>query len=369
MSASVKLSNGKVVKLGRVRIKNRVEFNNCVVTVYENGKVNVSLRLAKYLKKGAGVPPLPIDWTPKAMDAIKRMYLNDTLGDCVIASAYHQLGVWSGNESGTPVQATDQEVGNSYTTICGPGDQGCVITDVLDYTQKNGLVAGGTTYKIDGYVSVDWTNWEEVLAALYLFGSIKLGINLPSDWTCTDCTWDVTNSGVVGGHDVPAFGATDSDVTIATWGGLVKITKAAFTSKQWIEEAYVPLSPDWYKQGNLAPNGVDVATLRADLQALGGGTVPPIPTPVPPAPPAPPVPPGPNPTPAGGYNVNLQMELPLLAGNQTVTITGTVTPQTSNTAVNWLPVIMDVVKLVGDVVTKNPALLPDLLQLLKDLGL
>lgn len=113
------------------------------------------LRLGAYLKPGYAVPPLPIDYYTKAMPSIARMYLNDTYGDCVIASAYHQVGVWTGNESGTPVVGTDNEVQSMYHTICGPGDNGCVIEDVLKYARDRGLPFNGVVHKIDGYVEVD----------------------------------------------------------------------------------------------------------------------------------------------------------------------------------------------------------------------
>lgn len=254
-----------------------------------------ALQLRRYLKPGAVPPPASVDYATKAKPSISRMYLNDTYGDCVIAGKMHQLGVWSGNDtdSGGVVLATDREVSDQYFGICGPGDNGCVITDVLDYFQKRGLQAGGKTYTIDGYVAVDWTNKLEVQVALYLFGSLTLGINLPGQWTegGDGSIWDVTNSRIVGGHDVCAVGYNDQGVQIATWGGLRTITWRAFTSRQWIEEVYAQLAPLWYGSDKLAPSGVDVATLKDDLSKLGSGVLPPIPDPTPPPPPLPPVPP------------------------------------------------------------------------------
>lgn len=279
-----------------------------------------ALRLANYLRPGYTLPALPFDYSAKAMAAMNHMYLNDTYGDCVIASAYHQEGLWSGNESGTPVVGTDQEVYQAYQTICGPGDNGCVITDVLDYTRDHGLSFNGVVKKIDGYVAVDWTNYDEVLVALFIFGSIKLGINLPEDWT-QNAVWDVTSSPIVGGHDVPCVKAEADGITIASWARLYKITKAAFTSRQWLSEAYAVLAPDWYAKTNTAPNLIDVATLKADLAKLGGGTIPDI---------TPPNPnPNPNPTPGplparmvnGGAridDVNVSFTVSFPAGAKTV---------------------------------------------------
>ncbi len=308
---TVKLkSSGRTVKLGRIRPVGFRESDSFREVIYADGRVKTFAKLGPHWSaryRTASVPSA-VDWYTKAAAIIDDMLGNDTDGDCVIASALHQVGVWTANEGGVPAQSSTQEALAQYHSICGPGDNGCVITDVLDYTKSRGLKLSGVVHKIDDYVAVDWTNRPLVEAALQTFGSIKLGINLPDAWTDTNVVWDVTNTRIVGGHDVPAFGcgnkrpsqvvgtATDG-VVISTWAGLVLITWPAFLSKNWIEEAYVPLSPDWYSKGNVAPNGFNVDTLRADLAMIGQGEVPPIGPPPPPLPPPPPPPPPPTPAP------------------------------------------------------------------------
>lgn len=256
----------------------------------------VAPRLSAYLLERKVSLPVSVDYTAKAQAALSHMYMNDTYGCCVISDAYHSVGVWSGNDTGTPIIGTDREVYQMYQTICGPGDRGCVITDVLDYRRDHGLPFQGKVHRIDGYVSIDWTNIEEVKTAIYLLPCMPLGINLPKDWT-TKRVWDVTNSQIVGGHDVPTVGYDGDGVYIASWGRVYLITWQAFLQRKWLEECYAVLSPDWYNDDRLAPNGVDVATLRADLAKLGQGIIPPIPDPNPPAPfpPIPPAPPAPSP--------------------------------------------------------------------------
>ncbi len=270
-----------------------------------------ALRLGAYLKRSGletTLPPLPVDWTSKAMAALSRMYLNDQLGTCTIADAFKSVGVWTGNESGAPVQGSDAEVLATYR-IWNPGNQdnGCVITNVLDYARDHGITIGGVAHKIDGYVAVDWTNWDEVLVALFLFGAIRLGINLPQAWTSA-AVWDVTNSPIVGGHDVPCVAMLAADrIRIASWGRLYDITRAAFTSRRWLEEAWAVLSPDWYAKASVAPNLIALDDLRSDLAKLAQGTIPDIgPTPVPTPTPTPtPVPtPVPSPTPLFSVTAN-----------------------------------------------------------------
>jgi len=284
--STVTLPDGRRVRLGRIR---RAAPAQCP-------------HLRHYLRAGATPPPASVDYTKKSMSALQRMYLNDQLGDCVIAGKYHLIGAWTGNDdtqgAQAPVQATDAEVQQMYATICGPGDNGCVITNVLDYMRTHGLPAEGQQHKADGYVAVDWTNADEVKVALYLFGGLTLGINLPQAWADTDDggTWDTTSSPIAGGHDVSAVGYNATGVVVSTWGGLRTITWRAFQSRQWLEECYAILAPDWYGNDQLAPCGVDAATLQADLAKLGGGVIPDIgPAPTPPTPPRPPVPPPPGP--------------------------------------------------------------------------
>lgn len=246
------------------------------------------LKLGDYLSADflASLPD-NLDWTGKASASLGRMYLNDQYGDCVIAGKYHTVGVLSANDVGTAAVGTDNEVYGVYQSFCGPGDNGCEIVRVLDKVCTVGVPLNGVTHKIDGYATVDWTNQQLVKAALYLFGNITIGINLPQAWT-TNAVWDVTNTQIVGGHDVSVFGYSPQGVTISSWGRKYLITWAAFHSKKWLEEAYTLLGPDWYNGDNVAPNAIDVATLKSDLTKIGGGTVPSL---DPPAPPVPPVPP------------------------------------------------------------------------------
>ncbi len=261
-------------------------------------------RLRAYFDPGrmASPPPSSTNWRTKAAPSLARMYLNDTYGDCVIAGKAHALGVWSANDLDHDpagiVLATDQEIYSQYVGICGPNDQGCLITNVLDVMRSKGFLAGGRYYKIDGYVEVDWTSQVEVKVVQAIFGASSIGLQLPEAWT-QNAVWDVTNSRIVGGHDVTPIDYDDSGVYVASWGRIYRITWPAFTSARWIQQMYALLAPMWYGKDGLAPSGIDVATLKADLDKLAGGVIPDVgPTPVPPIPiPPTPVPPPPTPVP------------------------------------------------------------------------
>lgn len=318
-----------------------------------------SLRMGDYFDSGAMLmpPPASVDYASAAKDAISRMYVNDTLGCCVIASSAHAHGVWTGNESRLAAQATDAEIRSTYQSWCGPGDNGCVIGDVLDRMKSEGLPMGGVRHFIDGYASVDWTNQLQTKVSLFLLGVIKLGINLPQAWTSA-AVWDITNTPIVGGHDVAAVGYSFQGVTVASWGRLYLITWAAFMSRRWLEESYAMLAPDWWGGDKLAPCGFDATTLQRDVAIIAGGGVPPIDPVVPPTPTPPiPIPPTPAPTPVPvsfpDYVGTAVGVIPGVLGSKPVTLQITLKPkaaagfQTSLSVASWFALFRDGLALVS----------------------
>ena len=234
-----------------------------------------TLRFGAYWNAPSWTPPDTLDFTPKATAAISQMYGNNQYGDCVVAESYHSFGMWTAMESGTPAVGTTDEAVNTYFSACGGGDNGCDITAFLDYVKTTGITIGGQKHIIDSYVAVDWTNWLEVQAAMYIFGPLSLGVNLPGSWENSQI-WDVTNSGMVGGHGIPTCGWNAQGPPIATWGGTRQMTKAAFTGRTYVDECLARLTKDWYLNNNLSPMGIDVSTMVSDSQKLANGQIPDI---------------------------------------------------------------------------------------------
>ena len=238
-----------------------------------------ALRLSSYSPSLLTVPG-STNWRAKAGASIARMYLNDIYGDCVFASKAHWLGITSANDSdsGGTILATDAEIKQQYFDYTGGSDSGAVITDVLDIMKAKGFLAGGKLWKIDGYVSVDWTRKDLTQAAQAIFGPSCIGINLPQAWT-QNAVWDVTNTPIVGDHDVAPIDFDASGVYVASWGRVYLITWNAWLSTRWLEEYYALLGPEWYNADGLAPSGIDVTTLKLDLTKLSGGILPDVPDP------------------------------------------------------------------------------------------
>src|SRR5208282_3129197 len=70
------------------------------------------LSLKNYLKSAVVpiTPPPGVNYSAKGAAALSNIYLNDQLGDCVIAGGYHVIGVESGNATGTPFVATTAQI-------------------------------------------------------------------------------------------------------------------------------------------------------------------------------------------------------------------------------------------------------------------
>lgn len=342
------------------------------------------LAIAPYIDRLRAQPlPASCDHLTKALPSIKQTVGNTSAGDCVIASTMHGEGIASGNDTGTPVLSSENEALSEYGRICGPGDNGCNIQDVLNEWQNNGITIGGTRRKIDGWVEINPANPDEVKTAILVFGSCRFGFNVPSDFMNTPDggVWDVSNGRIVGGHDVRgcdfgtvATGFTADGVRIATWGGTRIMTWRLLATTSLVDEAYTELMPDWSGSDGLAPNGIKVADLKADLAAWKQGQIPPwSPDPTPPSPPpspGPTPPPIPVPTAFPNYigqfkNVWGSLYPVILSPVPTVFHAPAFGP-----VVSWFTIVMDGITLFQAVMSRDVSrIIPALMKLAADFGL
>ena len=110
-----------------------------------------------------------------------------------------------------------------------------------------------------------------VQSAAWIFGGLYIGLQLPLSAQYQE-TWDWNGSltgddrpGSWGGHavDVVRYGA--AGLTVVTWGSLKAMTWSFWD--RYCDEAYCILSRD-FLDGDRAPNGFDLAALRADLELV-----------------------------------------------------------------------------------------------------
>lgn len=246
--------------------------------------------------EGADTPPTSVDYASKAPKALATMLGNDSVSDCTIAALFHQIGAIRANApGGSDGAASTAEATAAYSTICGPGDNGCVIADVLKYAQETGVTVAGAKSQLAGFVGIDTTNQQLAQVCFYQFGGGHLGINLPQDWyenAAPGAVWDVSNAPIVGGHSIAVVGYNAQGVQVSTWGVVLTLTWAAFATTALVEEAYALVDSDWFGSDGADEYGIDSAALQAALQQIAAGGMPTFPT----NPPAP----GPSPSPAPG---------------------------------------------------------------------
>jgi len=277
------------------------------------------LRLSRYLNLKLPTPPTSLDYSSAALSALRNIYLNSTLGDCVIANLGHVEGVLTGN-AGSLYTFTDSQITALYSAIGGyvPGDpatdQGCDPVTMLNYWQSNGAPSG--QHQIAGWLSVDPTNPMEIKTALDLFENVQFAMELPDAWVNPTpngdgFVWDVAGSpDPSNGHMVCGYGYTPSGVLIDTWGMFGTLTFASiaeYCSAQANGSVYCIVSHDsLIAASQETPVGLNWSSLIADFDAIGGNV--PLPGPTPPpfpvnqtttttAPPPSPFPPSPPPVP------------------------------------------------------------------------
>ena len=226
-----------------------------------------TLVLEKYVALATPAPPKEVDWT----DGQKEwgVMLNDQIGDCTCAAAGHLIQAWTANATAertlpdSAILAAYEAVGG-YDPSNPDTDQGASILDVVNYWRRTGI--GGD--KIGAFVTMNPRNQALVQIAIDWFGGIDVGLELPLS-AQDETVWCQSNNpsenqpGSWGGHSVAIVGYNGAGLTCITWGEPLLMTWGFFCI--YCSEAYAMLDADWLKADFVAPNGLNLAQLKADL--------------------------------------------------------------------------------------------------------
>lgn len=238
-----------------------------------------TLKFSDYRSAAKITIPAEVSWVTKVPSW--PMYLNDTLGDCVIAAAGHMVQQWNFYAGRPTVKLSDSDILKGYEAVGGydptqtqpdgsnPTDNGCNMIDALNYWRKTGF--GG--HKILAYVSIDPTKPQELFEAILLFGNAYLGLGLPIS-AQNETAWTVPNGGATGngspgswgGHCVPAMAASQKSRTVISWGGKYKMSPNF--DFDYCDESYALLSSEWLETTGRSPSGFDIAALMVDLKQV-----------------------------------------------------------------------------------------------------
>jgi hypothetical protein len=210
-----------------------------------------TFQLTAILKPAAPLP-LPDQWDFD-LDLAKTpiptpMFLNDNLGDCVIAGRAHATIRFEYFEQGDVVLSIkDPEVLREYQREGGSmveGKQGLNMLDSLNWWRKKGWKAATKTYSIHAFAEIDRTKIDEVRTSIRYLNGAYIGLSLPNCWRDQinrGQKWDVV-PGPDGapnphsGHCVYLCGYNADGPVCVTWGQKQPMTWQFFTT--CCDEAY-----------------------------------------------------------------------------------------------------------------------------------
>jgi hypothetical protein len=232
-----------------------------------------TLQLGKYLTSALPPPPPAVEYGKKVKTW--PMYYNDQYGDCTCAAAGHMIQNWTAN-AGTEVSPPKASVLTFYEHFVGtppPPDEGCDMLSVLKYWRSSGLDG----HKVAAFASIELKNHIEAQSAVYLMGSIYIGVALPQfavEGNMLTVPWVVPPGGPVGaaapnqnnGHCIPAVAYDAENLYIVTWGELKSMSWGFYDA--YADESFAVVSGDFIERSGKAPEGFDLATLEKDVANL-----------------------------------------------------------------------------------------------------
>lgn len=196
---------------------------------------------------------------------------NDTLGDCVEAAVYHALLQFSTYAQRPMVPVTDDVIKLYETQGYVPGDpntdNGSLVlgpTGVLPYWHQTGIQCDGKLNKLQSFMQITQSNPLEWKQAIYTFGGMMTGMNLPEyivGQANVPDVWDLQGIGPVamaGGHEVWTNGyltvAGEGLYDFVSWNQRFRMTER-FMLKYLDEVAVL------YNRAMLNAKGVDAQGL------------------------------------------------------------------------------------------------------------
>lgn len=240
--------------------KDAPKFNKKTLTLSKYGDVTTLL-----------TPPAKTYW--EYLVKTYPMMLNNTLGCCVFACGGHMVQNWTAH-GGALITPPDSDVLAAYEAVGGyvlgdpATDNGAAITDFLAWWQANGF----SGISLSGWAAVDHLNLTAVKQAIFLFGALDIGFQVPQsamDQFDAGQTWDVVadDGGIQGGHSVCVLGYGTDGFACITWGKIQYMTNAFFA--KYCDEGYALLTQSWLDTAGVSPiAGLNLATLQADLAAV-----------------------------------------------------------------------------------------------------
>lgn len=240
----------------------------------------------RMMARGSSLPPIPNkqNWADALPDDLGMM-LNDRLGCCTIAAAYHAMQVWSHNGRDVVLTEPNNYVLDTYKDFAGYNgtsatDNGAIEQDILrQWLQKGVPIQEGTENNpnpgrsfIKSAMEVDVRNIDSVKRAIYDCGGVYIGFEVPA-WLMEQAeipqVWDAAGQGnnqIVGGHAVFCPGYDNKGIDVISWGAKYRMTWDFF--ERYTDEAYAMVHPWWVRSTGMTPFGIPLDQLEAQMNAF-----------------------------------------------------------------------------------------------------
>jgi hypothetical protein len=202
---------------------------------------------------------------------------NDICGDCAWAAACHRVMQWHAI-AGQPVpQFTADDAIDDYAAATGyeegddSTDQGTSMIEAVAYQKTIGIRdAKATRHKVEGSMFLRPGDVDEVAKALYYFGALDIGVQLPStamDQFTNAQPWGVSVGTGAEGHCITVIARNSSgNFVCVTWGRIQAVTPNFMV--KYMDEGFAYYSEDMLRSDQLSPRGIDKAGLLAALGKL-----------------------------------------------------------------------------------------------------
>lgn len=192
---------------------------------------------------------------------------NDKYGDCCFASVAHLVNCWMGNND----KATDvgqQEIVRDYLDHTGGQDVGAELRAVLNrfHGAKNKSIAG---HRAAGFARLRFDDFRQIETAIAMFGGVYAAVNGPRNLTDMS-TWATPAPSWKRADELHCIALLDYDhgegqFKAASWSN-TPIASYGWWAKYGVE-AWVVLSPDWWKRGK-SPSGLKLTDAFKALEVL-----------------------------------------------------------------------------------------------------
>ena len=229
------------------------------------------------------LPPIPdgdfghLSLVTKPLD----IYLNDQLGDCVVAGSQHETRLWVAEGTGSDsVVFDDASTVKNYELLGNyrPGDpdtdQGCDMVRAAQLRIRDGIVdATGKTHKVGIALQLQPGNWEQLQYALYLFDGVGIGILVTQEMQqafADGKPWDVDQfnpNNAEGGHYVPGCARKNGNAVVATWGEPQELTRDLYTTPQFNTVTICYASAEKLRNG-VDMEGIAWSQMRSVMQGV-----------------------------------------------------------------------------------------------------